>query len=195
MNDLEGLNDHEDYKKIVKAVIESCITDYVKLSHPKNRNKKYLQETFLNSVDIFFNDSYRFDCFRSLIDESPLSTEQMISIMISSPGVSMEKTRQHVIDESIKYWWEKNFNDISVPNTVNVFGKVFSIRNASTEHIDYEKNNIFFPIKKTGSDRVFIKLCLKIILKESNIEIDEEQFEKLHKVFYLFIKINNGFKI
>lgn len=193
MIDKEELNHDEDYKRIVKAVIDSSITDYVKLAHPKNRNKKYLEQTYMDSINIFFNDSYRFEAFTSLVDQSPLSTKDLISIMISNSGVSMDKTRQHVINESIKYWWEKNFNDISIPNSINIFGKVYFTHNASTEYIDFDKNKIFLPIKKTGSDRIFFKLCLKIILAEAKITIEEDSFEKLHKVFYLFLKINNAF--
>jgi hypothetical protein len=193
MLDEEELDHDVDYKRIVRAVIESSITDYVKLSHPKNRNKKYLQQTFLNSVDVFFDDNYKFEAFTSIIDQTPLTSKDLISIMISSSGVSMDNARQHVIEESIKYWWDKNFNDISIPSSINIFGKVYFIHNASTEHIDLEKNKIFFPVKKSGSDRIFFKLCLKIILIDSNIELDEETFNKLHKVFYLFLKINNAF--
>jgi hypothetical protein len=193
MLDKEELDHDEDYKRIVKAVIDSSITDYVKLAHPKNRNKKYLEQTFLNAIEVFFDDSYKFEAFVSIVDQLPLSTKDLISIMISNSGVSMDKTRQHVINESIKYWWEKNFNDISIPSSINIFGKVYFIHNASTEHIDLDKNKIFLPIKKTGSDRIFFKLCLKVILIESGIELEEETFNKLHKVFYLFLKINNAF--
>lgn len=193
MLDKEELDHDEDYKRIVKAVIDSSITDYVKLAHPKNRNKRYLEQTFLNAIEVFFDDSYKFEAFVSIVDQSPLSTKDLISIMISNSGVSMDKTRQHVINESIKYWWEKNFNDISIPSSINIFGKVYFIHNASTEHIDLDKNKIFLPIKKTGSDRIFFKLCLKVILIESGIQLEEETFNKLHKVFYLFLKINNAF--
>lgn len=193
MIDEEELDHDEDYKRIVKAVIESSITDYVKLAHPKNRNKKYLEQIFLNAIEVFFDDSYKFEAFVSIVDQLPLSTKDLISIMISSSGVSMDKARQHVINESIKYWWEKNFNDISIPSSINIFGKVYFIHNASTEHIDLDKNKIFLPIKKTGSDRIFFKLCLKVILIESGIELEEETFNRLHKVFYLFLKINNAF--
>lgn len=193
MLDKEELDHDEDYKRIVKAVIDSSITDYVKLAHPKNRNKKYLEQTFLNAIEVFFDDSYKFEAFVSIVDQLPLSTKDLISIMISNSGVSMDKTRQHVINESIKYWWEKNFNDISIPSSINIFGKVYFIHNASTEHIDLDKNKIFLPIKKTGSDRIFFKLCLKVILIESGIQLEEETFNKLHKVFYLFLKINNAF--
>lgn len=193
MLDKDELDHDEDYKRIVKAVIESSITDYVKLAHPKNRNKRYLEQTFLNAIEVFFDDSYEFEAFVSIIDQEPLSTKDLISIMISNSGVSMNKTRQHVINESIKYWWEKNFNDISIPSSINIFGKVYFIHNASTEHIDLDKNKIFLPIKRTGSDRIFFKLCLKVILIESGIQLEEETFNKLHKVFYLFLKINNAF--
>ena len=190
----EELDHDEDYKRIVKAVVDSAITDYVKLSHPKNRNKKYLQQSFLNSIQMFFDENYRLESFTSLTTEDPLTTKELISILISHRDVSMEKTRQYAIDQSIRYWWEKNFHDISIPASINVYGKVYSIHSATTEHIDFNLNKIYFPIKPTGSDRIFFKLCLKIILYEAQIELSEESFDQLHKIFYLFLKINNAFK-
>tara|TARA_Y100000310_G_scaffold158679_1_gene158101 strand:+ start:2578 stop:3156 length:579 start_codon:yes stop_codon:yes gene_type:complete len=189
----EELSHDENYIRIVNAVINSAVTDYVKLAHPKNRNKKYLQESFNNSISMFFDETYRINAFTCLLDEKPFTTKELLSILISTPGVSMEKARQHVINESIKYWWEKNFNDIKIPSSINIFGRVYSIHIASKEHIDYEKGRIYFPVKKIGSDRIFFKLSLKIILREAEIELEEEEFDKLHKVFYLFLKINNAF--
>ena len=193
MVELEELNHDEDYKRIIQAVISSALTDYKKLSHPKNRTKKYLEQSYLNSIDMFFNDNYRFEAFTSLLTEKPLTTKDLISILISSKSVSMKKARQHAIEESIRYWWEKNFHDISVPSSINIFGIVYSVHTASTEYIDLENNKLYLPIKKIGSDRTFFKLCLKVILKESEIELSDETFEQLHKVFYLFLKINNAF--
>ena len=189
----EELDHDEDYKRIVKAVVDSAITDYVKLSHPKNRNKKYLQQSFLNSIQMFFDEDYRLESFTSLTTEKPLTTKELVSILISRRDVSMEKTRQYVVDQSIRYWWEKNFHDVSIPSSINIYGKIYSIHSATTEYIDYDLNKIYFPIKTSGSDRIFFKLCLKLILAESQIELSQEDFEQLHKVFYLFIKINNAF--
>ena len=193
MVELEELNHDEDYKRIIQAVINSGITDYTKLSHPKNRNKKYLQQSYLNSIDMFFDDNYRFEAFTSLLTEKPLATKDLIAILISNKGVSMKKTRQYAIEESIRYWWEKNFHDITIPASINIYGVVYSVHIASTEYIDYENNRLYLPIKKMGSDRIFFKLCLKVILKEAEIELEEEQFDKLQKVFYLFLKINDAF--
>jgi len=191
--DFEELNHDEDYRRIIKAVITSAITDYTKLAHPKNRNKKYLQQSYLNSINMFFDDNYRFEAFTSLLTEEPLTTKDLIAILISNKGVSMEKARQHAIEESVRYWWEKNFHDIKIPPAINIYGTVYSVHTASTEHIDYKKNKIYLPIKRTGSDRAFFKLCLTIILKKSDIELSEEDFNAIHKVFYLFLKINDAF--
>ena len=193
MVEFEELNHDEDYRRIVQAVISSALTDYTKLSHPKNRNKKYLQQSYLNAIAMFFDDNYRFEAFTSLLTEKPLSTKDLIAILISNKGVSMKKTRQYAIEESVRYWWEKNFHDITVPAAINIYGTVYSVHIASTEHIDYEKNKLYLPLKKPNSDRIFFKLCLKIILKESGIQLSEETFNKIHKVFYLFLKINDAF--
>ncbi len=193
MIEFEELSQDEDYKRIIQAVVVSAISDYTKLSHPKNRNKRYLEQSYRNSINMFFDDDYRFEAFTSVLTEKPLATKDLISILISNQSVSMNKARQYAIEESIRYWWEKNFHDISIPASINIFGVVYSVHTASTEHIDFDTNKLYLPIKKVGSDRIFFKLCLKAILKESEIDLSDETFEKLHKVFYLFLKINDAF--
>ncbi len=189
----EELNHDEDYIRLIKAVVDSAITDYVKLAHPKNRNKKYLQQCYLNAIAMFFEDDYKLESFTCLLEEQPLSTKELLSILISTPGVSMDKARQHVISESNKYWWEKNFNDITIPSSLSIYGKTYFTHNAANGYIDYNKNHIYVPLKKVGSDRLFFKLCLEIILNEVEITLDEDTFQKLHKVFYLFLKVNKAF--
>jgi hypothetical protein len=190
---LEELDHEDDYKRLVKAVIDSGIVDYVKLAHPKNRNKKYLTQCYLNAVDMFFDDNYKLKAFVSFLDETPFTTRELISILLSTPGVSMPKARQHVIDQSNEYWWKKHFNDIPLPSSISIFGKTYFLHTASTTHIDYQKNQIFLPLKDVNADRIFFKLCLEIILREADISLDEKTFNKLHKIFYLFLKVNNAF--
>lgn len=192
ISDLE-LNHDEDYRQLIKAVIETAIVDYTKLQHPLNRNKKYLDEGFLSAIEMFFDENFRFESFTSIENEIPLSTEDMLCIMVNSNEVNMKETRQHVIDESINYWWTKNFHDIKVPSKIVVYGKTWFVHNAQKQHIDYDKNQIYLPLKSNKADRVFFDCILKIILAEANLNISDKDFKKLHKIFYLFLKVNNAF--
>jgi hypothetical protein len=192
ISDLE-LNHDEDYRQLIKAVIETAIVDYTKLQHPLNRTKKYLDEGFLSAIDMFFDDSFTFESFTSIENESPLTTADMLCIMINSTEVDMIQTKQHVIDESINYWWTKNFHDIKIPSKIVVYGKTWFVHNAQKQHIDYDKNHLYLPLKSNKADRMFFDLVLQVILKEADINISKADFKKLHKVFYLFLKVNNAF--
>ena len=54
MNNTKAL---QDYKKIVAAIIDQSMDEYVKLQHPKYRKKKIHYESFATSIDIFFTIS------------------------------------------------------------------------------------------------------------------------------------------
>lgn len=192
----EELNHDPDYIRLIKGVIENAMTDYCKLQHPKNRNKKYLEEGFLSAIAMFFDEDFEFLAFTSFDDDSkPLKTKDLLSILLKTKKVSMNKAKQHVIDNSIEYWFNKNFNDIKIPSKITIAGKVYFIHNYAKEpFVDYEKNKIYLKIKEIGSDRFFLKLCLEIILKECSIDLNKERIELLFKYFYLFLKVNNAFK-
>jgi hypothetical protein len=192
----EELNHDPDYIRLIRAVVENAMTDYCKLQHPKNRNKKYLEEGFLSAIAMFFDDDFEFLAFTSFDDDNkPLKTKDLLSILLKTKKVSMDKARQHIIDNSIDYWFNKNFNDIQVPSKITIAGKVYFIHNYTKEaFVDYQNNKIYLNIKKIGIDRTFLKICLEIILKESSIELEKEKLELLFKYFYLFLKINDAFK-
>jgi hypothetical protein len=192
LSDIE-LDHDPDYKELVKAVINNAVTDYTKLQHPLNRNKKYLKEGFLSSIQMFFNEDFRFHAFTSFETNEHLTIKDLLGIMMGSTDIQFEKTQEYIVNESIEYWWSKNFHDIKIPSKTIIYGKVWFISNSQKPYVDFDKNKIYLPIKKTNSDRVFFELVLSIILREANINLTEEDFKALHKVFYLFLKVNNAF--
>lgn len=188
------LKHDDEYKSLIEAVIKAAKVDYIKLAHPARRNKKYLIHDYQTSIDMFFDDKFTFENFLSYESQEPLSLKELLIVMLGSSSVSLDKTKQHILDETIKYWWTKNFHDLKVPSKINILGKVYSVHNASKEFIDYDRNKLYLNIKKQNKDRIFIKLCLEIILKESDINLEEQQFQNLFKVLYLFLKINGAFQ-
>lgn len=185
----------EDVKKIMKAVLEAAATDYIKLQHKKNRNKTFLEESFKNSIELFFNDNFTFESFVDDDNESiHLSTKDLLINILNTTQVDMESIRNNIVSNSIDYWWNKNFHDISIPEKISISGKVYSIINSPKNHyIDYQNNRIYCPVKKKGADRIFLKLCLQIILSNSDIVLSDTEIDSLFKHFYLFLKINSAF--
>lgn len=188
------LKHDDEYKSLIEAVVKAAKVDYIKLAHPARRNKKYLIHDYKTSIDMFFDKNFTFENFLSYETQEPLSLKELLIVMLGSASVSIDKTKQHILDETIKYWWTKNFHDLKVPNQINILGKVYSIHNASASHIDYKTFKIYLNLKKQNKDRDFINLCLQIILKESNINLEQEDFNNLFKILYLFLKINGAFQ-
>ena len=94
---------NEDYKKILQLIVDFGKTDYVKLQHPKNRDKKYLEETFITCVDMFFNDDFRFMHFNN-DDDSKMSLNNLLSASIGNLPASNMLMKKHLVAESIRYW-------------------------------------------------------------------------------------------
>ena len=188
------LKHDDEYTSLIEAVVKAAKVDYIKLAHPARRNKKYLIHDYKTSIDMFFDKNFTFENFLSYETQEPLSLKELLIVMLGSASVSIDKTKQHILDETIKYWWTKNFHDLKVPNQINILGKVYSIHNASASHIDYKTFKIYLNLKKQNKDRDFINLCLQIILKESNINLEQEDFNNLFKILYLFLKINGAFQ-
>lgn len=184
----------DDYKKLIKAVIDNAISDYCKLQHPKNRNKKNLNEDFLTAVDLFFDPTFEFDSFTSEVNDGNLTTQEVLSIMLDSDSIDIHHAQKHVINKSIDYWWDKNFHDIKIPNSFVIAGKVWRTQNSPNNiYIDWQNQRLYLPLKKRGSDRVFFKQTLEILLKESEITLNEKDLDNFYKLFYLFLKVNDAF--
>lgn len=191
MHDTDPL---DDYKKLIKSVIDYSVTNYIKLQHPLNRKTKSNLQDFLLTLAIFYDEEYSFQHFVDLDTQEPMSTKDMISFLMDGASVSMKNTQNYIIKESINYWWEKNFHDIKIPTTFTVTGKVYRVINStSTKFVDYENLRIYIPIKQKNSDRIFFKFILQILLKELNINLETEKFDELAKFFYLLLKVNNAF--
>ena len=184
----------EDFKKLIKAVIEYSVTSYIKLQHPLNRKTKSQKEDFLITLDLFYNPEYRFEHFVDPETQETMSTVDMLTVLLNGIAPSMTNTHNYIVQESIDYWWTKNFHDISIPNTVSIAGKVYkTINSPNNFYVDYENLRIYVSKKAKFSDRHFFKLILEILFKETNINLSKEQFEQFHKFFYLLLKVNNGF--
>lgn len=182
-----------DYIKIIRAVIDNAMTTYTKLQHPINRNRKDSMSTYLEAVDMFFDESFRFEYFKNE-SGNHMTTKELLSQSIDGQPVNLKKAQNHVIEQSIDYWWEKHFHDFQVPETFVIAGKLWKIKNSpQNKSVDYENYILYMPTKDLNADRIYIHLVLQILCYEAGIKIEE--FEQFHKLFYLFLKVNNAFPL
>lgn len=191
MNDPDAL---EDYRRLIQAVIDYSVTNYIKLQHPLNRKRKTQREDFLLTLDIFYDPNYSFEHFLNLDTQENMTTQDMLDFMLGGSKASMSKTHSHITTESVDYWWAKNFHDILVPEVFTIAGKVWrTVNSPNNSFIDKDNLRIYMPLKKRGADRLFFKLTFEILLEELEIELSPEEFHKFHKFFYLLLKVNGAF--
>lgn len=183
-----------EYRSLIKAIIDNGIIDYIKLQHPNNRRKTYLKDAYYTAIALFFDDSFRLETFSDENGDS-LSLESALKIVLDGQLTSASKARQYVIKETIAYWYEKNFQNLYLPKTINIGGKTYFICNKknSTAFIDRIKYVFYIDLSKKDSDRDFAKLCLQLLIDESFIELNTADFNSLNKFFYLFLKMNGCF--
>jgi hypothetical protein len=184
----------KEYRAILKAIIDNAIVDYVKLQHPNNRKKKYLQNAYINSIALLFDDSFKFD-FSSQHSGDLLKLEEALTILMDGQLASINKTQQHVLDNTIDYWLNKHFQDLNIPKTINICGNVYFIRYSEVQiaYVDY-KNYLIVLIKNNkDNDRFFVNLAFDIILNKTNTTLKEINEIEIKKFLYLFLKMNGCF--
>ncbi len=185
----------ENYKHLIKAVIENAMSDYIKLQHPANRKKKYLQESLIVATAMFFDKSFRFTIFMNK-DGSKMSLQDALYFSMGFSYNSYDKFILNLLNEMETYWWDKHFQNIKIPNEVSICGKLYFVKLIEEEvERKIDANNLLIYLNKNNrnKDRDFISIALKIIIESNLIKISDEDFQKLSKSIYLLVKVNGGF--
>lgn len=185
-------SDNSEYKNLIKAIIDNATIDYIKLQHPNNRKKKYLQDAYINSIALFFDPTYTFSLFKNN-DGDFLMLYDALKIISDGTKIDLQKFKDHLLNETIKYWNEKHFQNLSIPNSINVNGIVYFIKYGPESKIDYENQLIYLQKDSKTNDRDFVKFVLILIFKKCNIELDNRAFQEFQKYIYFFLKVNACF--
>ena len=187
--------DPEDYKTLLNAVLKQAIDDYIKLQHPKFRNKKYLKQAFTSAVELFFDKEYSFLYLKNEYDEE-LNLKELITHLLNDNRGDIALLQNHVIEEARAFWETKLIRTIYIPDSFVYCGHVYSIHHTDTDEasIDY-KNKIITLNKKNDSEseEEFIELALTTCFhhEKKNISIDE--IETISKIVFRMLKINSCF--
>lgn len=183
-----------DHKILVKAVVDNSLTDYIKLQHPANRKKRYLQEAFVTSIAMFFDDSFTFNMFMNEYGK-PMSLTDAIVYSNDTYKFSLKAYKENVLEETREYWWAKHFRNIRIPNDISINAQMYFIKYNKEKAREIDNKNYLIYLDKADrmSDRHFIHSCLLIMLDSNKIVLEDEDIDKLSKTLYLFIKMNGGF--
>lgn len=134
--------DTQDFSTLLHAILRQGIDDYIKLQHPKFRNKKYLKEAFQSSVDMFFDSEFRFLHIQDGFGEN-ISLKELIQEILSDDRFDLKKIQEHVIEEAREFWETKLIRTIYIPDSFVYDGHVYKIKHHDDGDplIDYEKEN------------------------------------------------------
>lgn len=195
MSDSNDYIDPEDYKTIIKAVLRQGMDDYIKLQHPKFRSKKYLQEAFDSSVEMFFNSNYR---MLHLLNEygEPMSLKDMMTTILEDDRVSGKNIQNHLIQESRAFWETKLVRTLYVPESFIYDGHVYSVYGAedAQNKVCFAEKEIYIN-KELGSESEleFVKAAIDIIHYHEDINTAAAGREVIAKSIYRMLKVNSCF--
>lgn len=180
----------DDMKKLKLAVLNQSIQDYIKLQHPKYRSKKYLEESFIYCVNMFFNEEYRFMYFLDDFGNN-LNTKDFIASASSTYIKDLEPMKKYLKNESIKYWKEKYMKTFTIPPYIVFEGIVYNLlMSESKTEIDWEKNEIHFNKKDKQSELTFVSLFVEIMKKEHNLKLTKKESTLIADSILNFLKMN-----
>lgn len=185
--------DPDDYKDLLFKIFSQAIEDYIKLQHPSFRDKKYLQESFEAAIDLFFDSEYRFLYLKNELGED-MSLKDMVTILMDNSKADIQKLRDYVISEAVKFWETKIVRTIYIPETFVHDGHVYLVQHTDNEpKIDYDDKIIYLNKKHDSlSEEEFLKLAIEILFHHEGIPLDEST-EKIGKALFRMLKINSCF--
>lgn len=177
-------NPLEDYKKIIAAIVEQSMMEYIKLQHPKARKKKYLLNAFANAIDIFFLPSYTFAYFFNS-DGSNMNLHDLIIQVTDTSSPNLEEMKKHLIHSAYEHWSKKYVPTLTIPDCLIYKGHVYVIEHSDSNHsVNHEEKSIQMNRQQNlENEKIFVEIVFNIIDK-----VDPEASP--HEAFYEILKMN-----
>ena len=187
--------DPEDYKTLLNAVLRQAIDDYIKLQHPKFRNKKYLKEAFTSAVELFFDKEYRFLYLKNEYDED-LNLKDLIAHLLNDNRSDLTLLQNHVIEEARVFWETKLIRTIYLPDNFIYGGHVYAVHHTDSQEasIDYNKKIITLNKRNDSeSEQEFIELAIGVCMHHEKKNMSQKEIEEIAKIVFRMLKINSCF--
>ena len=200
----------EDYRAILAAILNQAIDDYVILMHPKRRKKKYLQESFLDAVDMFFDDSYRMNNISNEYGED-MSLPDLICALRQTKRPNIEALKSYVVNKAKDHWssmiessmsenkeiTQNSITDfVSIPQTIQVCGRVYRVFHSKAEEnyfIDHDEQTVYLDLKASASTVNFCKALIDVMLHTNGVPLEDEAKKNLAESFYMLLMLNDCF--
>lgn len=183
--------DHEDYRKLMSAILRQAMDDYIKLQHPKCRQRKYEREAFWSARDLLWDDS----CELSIADEEgkPIGLQALAMLASDRENVNLRKLRSYLISESIAYWNQKQVRTISIPQDVTIEGHIYSVHQADDSDLDFDNKIVYLDKLAANAEEQFMQLLLDLTCHHSEIKTSAKTRAELGTAIYRLLRINSCF--
>lgn len=183
----------EDYQKLMSAVLRQGIDDYVKLQHPKHRQRKHEKEAFATAVDLFWDEDYELNI---LDDESKFHTLKTLCMAASGrENIEVDNLKRAIVAQSKDYWKKKSMNTINIPEQFVVGGHVYDVEHheGETASVDYETKTIVMDTENETAEEQFLKAVLNIACHTYEIRASASARRQIGEALFQMMKVNNCF--
>jgi hypothetical protein len=191
----ETMFDGDDYRLLLFHVFRQALDDYVKLQHPKQRSRTYLQEALDAAVDMFFDSEYS---MLSIEDPEgrPLTLKRMVQEMLDDDRVDLNLIKSHVVEQAYKHWENKTINVLFIPDSFVFQGHVYNVHHVEDEDWSIDFDEKIISIDKTSStenQERFMQAVMQILFYHEDIPMARAKLDRLGKGLFQALRMNSCF--
>ena len=182
---------HEDYRKLMSAVLRQAMDDYIKLQHPRSRRRKYEREAFWSARDLLWDN----ECSLSIADEEghEMTLEALAKAAADRENVDLDRLRSYLISESIEYWENKDVKTISIPEDVVVEGHAYAVQQADSTSIDFDDKIIYLDKQGPTAEEQLMSAMVELTCHHGEIRTSAKARREMGKALYRLLRINDCF--
>lgn len=181
-----------DNRRLMSAILRQAMDDYIKMQHPRRRQKKYEKEAFWSAKDLLFNPKYELD----INDENgdSMSLTALAQAAADRDNVDIPALREYLIRESKRYWSNKNMKAIDIPEDVIVEGHAYAVQHHVGSYvIDFDSKCIYLNKQGPTVEEEFTQALIELSCHHGEIRTSSKARKEIGKSLYRILQINNCF--
>lgn len=177
----------------MQKILLQALDDYVRLQHPRQRRKKYLQEAWLSAVDLIFDPAYEMQIKN--LEGHNMTLKDIVEAAYGASGMPLDALKNHVIKEASKYWSEQQMSAIKVPTELIVHNTVFTVIYKNIENLyelDTDKYELVISAQTTENDKqkAIIAATISYSCRTQNISLSDKEISRISDTLFETIKMN-----
>ncbi len=186
-----------DHKKLLEMILKQTMDDYVKLQHPRMRERKYLEETFLEANDMLFDPEWRFMHLENE-DGDKMNLQMMLTGILGKENLDVRLLQNRLISDAETFWMNKNLHTIKIPEVVVIDGHIYSVfhsMDVEGHHIEYDSKEIHLNKDTADSENQeeFCRMLVELVAHHTEVRMPGAQLDKFARGFFRLLRMNDCF--